>query len=121
MEVYMRISILKESGKLIEMQSHARPGTLTENAVLSGYSRECVEEREITPEEWKEYARQIQEDNANTDQLIKQRLEKIDKQSIRSLREWVSKQPDAPAILIAHEAEATAEREKLKDNGKIGK
>jgi hypothetical protein len=40
-------------------------------------------------------------------------LKEIDLKSIRSMREWIAKQPDAPAYLTTYEAEATAEREKL--------
>jgi hypothetical protein len=40
-------------------------------------------------------------------------LKEIDLKSIRSMREWIAKQPDAPVYLTAYEAEAVAEREKL--------
>ena len=44
----------------------------------------------------------------------KRKLETIDRASIRALREWVAKQPDAPQFLKDREAEAQAERERLK-------
>lgn len=48
----MRICIEKSTGKIIEMQSHARLGTLIDNAVNAGYTTESVEELEMTPEEY---------------------------------------------------------------------
>jgi hypothetical protein len=47
----MRICTDK-NGKLLEMQSHATPGTLLKNALASGYTEKEVEEREVTAEEW---------------------------------------------------------------------
>jgi len=44
---------------------------------------------------------------------IKIKLSEIDLKSIRSIREWLLKQADAPKILIEHEVAAIAEREKL--------
>lgn len=44
---------------------------------------------------------------------IKAKLIEIDIKSIRSLREWIVKQPDAPAFIKTHAEEAVAEREKL--------
>lgn len=48
----MRICILKEKNKLIEMQSSSREGTLIQNAINSGYNIKDIEEKEITQEEW---------------------------------------------------------------------
>lgn len=48
------------------------------------------------------------------DDIVMARLREIDAASIRALREWVAKQPDAPQIIKDREAEAQAEREKLK-------
>jgi len=42
-----------------------------------------------------------------------QNLAGIDLKSIRSLREWVAKQPDAPEFATDYEAQAIAERAKL--------
>jgi len=44
---------------------------------------------------------------------IKASLVEIDLKSIRSLREWVVKQPDAPEFIKGHETAAIAERAKL--------
>lgn len=41
-------------------------------------------------------------------------LEEIDRASIRSLREWVTAQPGAPAQLVQHEQAAQAARARLK-------
>lgn len=44
---------------------------------------------------------------------VQKRLDAIDSKSIRALREWVSKQADAPQFLKDRDAEAVAERAKL--------
>jgi hypothetical protein len=44
---------------------------------------------------------------------IKTALTAIDLKSIRSLREWLAAQPDAPQFILDHEAAAIAERAKL--------
>ena len=49
-----RICIQKSTGKVIEYQSgNSRLGTLTENALNAGYNMNDIEEKEISPEEWK--------------------------------------------------------------------
>lgn len=48
----MRVCTLKATGRLIEAQSHARPGTLTANAVNAGYAADDVEERDATDAEF---------------------------------------------------------------------
>ena len=50
---------------------------------------------------------------ARADADVKAGLVEIDLKSIRSLREWVSRQTDAPAELVSLEAEAVADRAKL--------
>lgn len=47
----MRICVQRSTGNLIEMQSLATPGTLTENARRAGYDEEDLDEHEGTPEE----------------------------------------------------------------------
>ncbi len=51
---------------------------------------------------------------AATNEDAKAELIQIDLQSIRSIREWIAAQPDAPEILKQHEDSAKAERAKLK-------
>jgi hypothetical protein len=48
----MRICIETATNKLIEMQSGATEGTLTQNAITAGYELADIEEREVTPEEY---------------------------------------------------------------------
>jgi hypothetical protein len=43
---------LDKSGKLIEMQSLAIAGTLTQNAINAGYKKEDIIEKEVTDKEW---------------------------------------------------------------------
>lgn len=43
--------IVKATGRLIEAQSDARPGTLIANAVAAGFEADEVEEVELTPAE----------------------------------------------------------------------
>jgi alpha-galactosidase/6-phospho-beta-glucosidase family protein len=50
-----RVCLDKSTGKLIEYQSGDAPlGTLTQNAVNSGYKKKDIEEKYITREEWLE-------------------------------------------------------------------
>lgn len=44
----MRICTQRSTGKLIEMQSLATPGTLTENAKQAGYDENDIDEHEGT-------------------------------------------------------------------------
>lgn len=46
--------------------------------------------------------------------IIKVDLIEIDMKSIRSIREWLVTQPDAPQYLLDYEAEAIEERKKIK-------
>ena len=48
----MIVSIQISTGRVIEMQSHARPGTLIANAVVAGFNANDIEEREVTYEEY---------------------------------------------------------------------
>jgi hypothetical protein len=55
-----RVTIDKSTGKFIEYQSAAREGALLKSAISAGYKAEDVEEREVTPSEWKEiYEEQV--------------------------------------------------------------
>jgi len=49
----MRISIQKSTGLLIEMQSRAKEGTLTKNAVAMGYDVNDIEESVATDQEYR--------------------------------------------------------------------
>lgn len=48
----MRICIEKSTGRIIEMQSAARAGTLRTNAIAAGYDTDGIEEREVTGAEY---------------------------------------------------------------------
>ena len=48
------------------------------------------------------------------DEETKQALNGIDMKSIRAIREWIVKQPDAPLYLKDYDAQAAGERMKLK-------
>lgn len=108
----MRVCQTKD-GKLIEMQSTAREGTLLSNAVNAGYSPGEVVEREITPEEWEVILAAERQRSYDPTLVIKGKLSEIDIKSIRSLREWVASQPGAPQHIKDYEAQAVAERVKL--------
>lgn len=45
---------------------------------------------------------------------IKKKLDEIDLKSVRSMREYIASKSDAPQFIKDHEAEAKAERDKLK-------
>ena len=47
-----RASFEKTTGRFLEYQSRATPGTLITNALRQGYSLEKIEERELSDEEW---------------------------------------------------------------------
>ncbi len=48
-----RVCLEKATGKLIEMQSGNVPlGTLTQNAINSGYQATAIEEKYVTAQEW---------------------------------------------------------------------
>lgn len=47
-------------------------------------------------------------------EIVKAELQGIDIKSIRSIREWIAKQPDAPEFIKQYESEAIEKRAKLK-------
>ncbi len=47
-----RVSLIRATGKLIEYQSRAQAGTLTQNALRAGFAAAAIEEREVTEAEW---------------------------------------------------------------------
>ena len=59
---------------------------------------------------------EITQDEYNTiyNQPIKTALEAIDIKSIRSLREWLAKQPDCPEFIKTYESQAMSKRAELK-------
>ncbi len=63
-----------------------------------------------TGDKWIEDPVQVK---AEEEAEVKARLMEIDLKSIRSIREWVAEQPDAPEFIKNYEAEAVAERNKL--------
>lgn len=72
--------------------------------------------------DWQEYQKWLQAGNTPlpadpepdpTIEAAKAALLEIDRRSIRSIREWLAKRPDAPAELKALETQAEAERAKL--------
>lgn len=75
----MRICVQISTGKILEMQSLARPGALIANALAQGYEQEDLREEDITYEQYK--ARMaVQEpkpgpvdysDSANIDRTLK--------------------------------------------------
>lgn len=59
----MRICVRKSDGRVLEMQSHAREGTLISNAVASGMAEDAVEERVVTAEEYADLMAQQREES----------------------------------------------------------
>lgn len=66
----------------------------------------------INSGEFKKWKQKRQNNFDNTP--IKRELERSDIESIRSLREWLCQQPDAPKWLKEHEEKAKKVRKKLK-------
>ena len=89
---------------------------LRQNALGWGYPEDDIEVKRVTDEEWAEIQEASKTPEQKTDELnapIKARLNELDLKSIRSIRERMAIQPDAPKFLIEHEAAARAERSKL--------
>jgi len=116
----MRICIEKSTGRLIESQSggetQAHLDTLLQNAVNAGYKPEDVEVKFVDDAEFAEIveaSKTPEQKIAELNAPVKAALAELDLKSIRSLREWVAIQPDAPMQLIKHRDAAVAERAKL--------
>jgi hypothetical protein len=60
---------------------------------------------------WPQVQAEMEAEKINAE--VKAKLIEIDLKSIRSLREWVAKQPDAPQYLKDYEAQASEARAKL--------
>jgi len=137
-----RVCIHKTTGRLIEMQSGGRIerapreefvtvaeyqkhlvdcdarealllDTLRKNAAASGYAEDEIEVKLVSAEEWGAIEAAENEANLDPNREVKARLAEIDRKSIRSMREWISKQPDAPQFIKDYEVAAIAERAKL--------
>ncbi|HOG16469.1 MAG TPA: hypothetical protein PLB96_03910 [Syntrophales bacterium] len=134
-----RVCLLRATGKLIAMQEGGkvdrspreefkdeeeyqkhladcdaieanRLDTIKQNALRSGFAEDEIEAKWMTAEEWAA----IEAANRDPNVPIKAKLTEIDLKSIRSLRDWVAAQPDAPQFIKDYEAAAVAERAKLK-------
>lgn len=110
----MRICTQKSTGRVLEMQSAATEGTLIANAVLAGYSAADTEERLVTSEEYEVLLSAQPKTPEELAAEAKAKLADIDLRSIRAIREHIVAQPDAPKVLKDRDAEAAAERAKLK-------
>lgn len=75
---------------------------------LFKYEKGKVVEMDIYAPQLETYKKE--QENAQT----KAELQEIDIKSIRGIREWIAKQPDASEYLKQYEAEAIEKREKLK-------
>lgn len=84
----MRIAIDKKTGVILEMQSDATEGTLLKNAQDAGFSE--VEEREVTPEEYKA-AMLIQEPPAKPPVTAEALLVALEKKGVISRRDLEAK------------------------------
>jgi hypothetical protein len=137
----MRVCIIKATGKLIEAQSggkappvdpkwtpaeietatvkyrEANLKTLIDNALAAGYKADDIEAKFVDDIEFAEIleaSKSPEQKTAEVNAPVVSRLSEIDLKSIRSLREWLVAQPDAPQFIIDLEATAMAERKKLK-------
>ena len=90
-----------------------RLDTLRKNALSAGYQDEDIEVKWVSVAEWAEIEANVREANRDLSQEVKAALAAIDLKSIRSLREWLAAQPDAPQFIKDHETAAIAERAKL--------
>lgn len=67
-----RVCLEKDTGKLIEYQSSATPGTLVKNATAAGYSENQVTEQEVTPTQWTTIKKQWIDDPLKAERAIKE-------------------------------------------------
>jgi len=119
-----RVCVYKITGKLLEMQSGGddrpdlmdmRLDTLRQNGINAGYKEDEIDVKWVTDAELAELTAPTAEDMAAQEALaIKAKLADIDIKSIRSIREWVAKQSDAPQYAKDFEIMASTERAKLK-------
>ena len=80
-----RASFETSTGKLLEYQSRATAGTLTQNALRAGYTESQIEERDLSEDEWQAvYEDQIlkpaeeqQKANLETRNSAKQKLKDL--------------------------------------------
>ena len=83
----MRICIEKSTDKLIEMQSHATPGTLIQNAVRQGYKAEDILEKESTESEFQSILAAQPKSEISEEQKIKSLISaKIEEIALRELK-----------------------------------
>jgi len=143
-----RISILKATKKILEMQGGGivdrlpreneqfktdkdyqiylakcdaleamRLDTLKKNAINAGYKEGDIEVKWVTEAEYEaakavdpnEISRIAEQEVAK----VKAKLAELDLKSIRSIREWLVKQADAPEYLKTYDAQAVVERKKI--------
>ena len=116
----MRVCIEKATGRLIEAQSGGETqehlDTLLQNAINAGYNEADVEAKFIDDADLPaliESSKTPEQKLAELNAPVKAKLKEVDLKSIRSIREWISKQVAAPKILTDYEAEAISERAKL--------
>jgi hypothetical protein len=85
-----------------------RLNTLKQNALNAGYTEDEIEVKWVTDEEWAriqvELNKPTPEQKAEKEAAkVRASLLRIDLESIRSIREWIVKQPGAPAYLKDYE------------------
>ena len=93
-----------------------RLNTLKQNALNAGYKEDEIDVKWVTDDEWaaiREASKTPEQKLAELNAPIKARLVELDLKSIRSIRERLAIQPDAPKFLVEHEAAAVKERSKL--------
>ena len=89
---------------------------MTKNATNISINTEDVEVKFIPDEDLLaliESSKTPEQKLAELNAPVKAKLKEVDLKSIRSIREWISKQVAAPKILTDYEAEAISERAKL--------
>lgn len=82
----MRILVIKATGRIHEMQSDPRPGTLLENAKAAGLDPADIEEREVSRDEY-DAMMAAQEAPRIKRQKVMAELEANDLKVIRALTE----------------------------------
>src|SRR3990167_1529346 len=83
-----QVCLDRKTGKLIEYQSKATPGTCLINAISAGYTEENVEERQVSLDEWAYIKEELVDKPEREDKEAKEQAKEIRRdqkeQSIRT-------------------------------------
>lgn len=91
--------VIRENGKVTSVTQWPQPG---------------IQQEELPEGHADLIAFRAERQKGKQDEKVKRRLSAIDVASVRAIREYIAAQPNAPKAVKDREAEAAAERAKLK-------